>query len=229
MSALIKSGNSADFSTVRALAALRAETPIVSAIDEERDRVGRQLTALQAEIQTRDSEITLLHAEIEQAHKRGLEEGRERGRSEAEDRQASRVALLERSLGLAQESVADGIKALEQLAVLLARDCLDIILGNADYRSELVTEIVRTQAVRVERAMLVDVKVSREDFSDQESLNAIAERAGVTTSVLSTKTDMPSGDCLITLRLGSIDVGLGRQWGVLRETLDQIAAEDGTT
>lgn len=229
MSALIKSGNTIDLSAVRALAVLRAEKPAVSAVEEERERAGQQVAALQAALQAREAEIRVLHDEIVAAHARGLDEGRLAGRSEAEDRQAARVALLERSLEQARGDLGEGIKSLEQLAALLARDCLDVMIGNPEYRTELVSEIVRAQVARVEKSMLIDIKLSPDDFADAQVLAAVAERAGADTRSLSTSPKMTSGACVMTLRLGKMDVGLSRQWGVLREALDEIANRDGST
>lgn len=229
MNALIKSGSPNEASAVRRISVLRTEHPGVSAIDQERELGARQLATLQAELQARSLEVRALHDEVAAAYVRGQEEGRLAGRSEAEDRQAQRVALLERSLQQVQNEIGEGIKSLEQLAVLLARDCLDVLLGNPNYRAELVGEIVRTQVARVERSLLVDIRVSPDDFPDAQALAAVAGHAGIDTTSLSTSPSTPGGGCVMTLQLGKMDVGLAQQWGVLREALDEIGAREGST
>lgn len=226
MSALIKSGDLLDISVVRPLAAMN-EKPRVSEIEEERRRLLMRIAGLESEVRERETAIGKLEVEVELAHQKGHEEGRELGRREATDQQSERLLLLENSMRRAQEQLSSGLKSLERLSALLASDCLDMIFGNPDYRSEQVAQIIGAQMRRIEKAMLVDIKLSRDDFPDDQALIALSGRLGLSDMPVGTGADMASGGCVMTLRLGSMDVGVGRQWGVLREALAQIASLEG--
>jgi flagellar biosynthesis/type III secretory pathway protein FliH len=222
MSAIIKSGNFAGLSAVRAL-----DTPPPTAIvvhprvDEERERLRRAIATLEGERNQRDVAIEVLRKDVERAFEEGQAKGHKAGLAEAQDRETDRLKALEAATHAAHATLTADLGSLERLSALLARDCLDIILGNASDRAALVSEIVATQMAKIDKAMLLSIEVSRADFADDAALAALAERTGSATITASTAT-LPGG-CVMTLRLGRMHVGLDQQWGALREVLTDMA------
>lgn len=224
MSAIIKSGNLAELSAVRSLSPVTAlATAVVSRHDEERDRLRRRIDSLETELGQRDSVIANLKAEAKRAFDEGRAQGHEDGVAQADDRQAERISLLEGALRQARSELAGGIDALERLAVLLARDCLDMILGDGAHRAELLRKIVAAQIAKIEKSALLAVEVSGEDFKNEKALAAVAKHGGLPPALVIASRDIPSGGCLMRLRLGRIEVGINQQWGALRDLLAEMA------
>ncbi len=225
MSGIIKSGNVTDLSLVRPLSALPVATLAVfkSREDADRDHLRQRIAALDAEVRERNEAIQALRSDVERAYLEGKEEGRSAGSAQAEDRQAERLSLLDSGIRAALAKLSENVKALDRLAVLLAQDCLDILLGSSADRTDLVRRIITAQVGHLERSMLLDIEVSREDFPDEESLVAVARKVGVPSNMLTVGPGLSSGDCMINLRLGRLNVGLRQQWGALKDLLSEMA------
>jgi len=225
MSGIIKSGNFADLSVVRPLSALPVATLAVSKSreDEDREQLRRHIAALEAGVRERDEAIRALQSDVERAFKQGKEEGRSAGFAQAEDRQAERLSLLEAGIRAAQAKLSENMTSLDRLSVLLAQDCLDILLGSGADRADVVRRIIAAQVGQIDKSMLLEIEVSREDFPDGESLVALARKVGLPTTMLAAGHGLASGDCMINLCLGRMNVGLRQQWGVLKDLLTQMA------
>jgi flagellar biosynthesis/type III secretory pathway protein FliH len=76
------------------------------------------------------------------------------------------------------------------------------------------------------RAMLVDIRLSRLDFPDEADLASLADRVGSQSFRLVAGDDLPSGGCVMTLRLGRVSVGIDQQWPALRNLLDEMASPE---
>ncbi len=219
MSGIIKSENANGLTQVRPLAAL---TAAMTKQDEERERLRRRIAALEADLNQRDKTIENLHGDVIRAREEGMEDGRKAGLAEAQDLQAERLVLLETAMNRAQSELAASLQSLERLAPLLAQECLEIVLGDADDRAGLLSRIVRAQMGKIDKAALLGIELSRQDFPDEDALAAFASRSGLAAVAL-TASDMPGGGCVMTLRLGRMDVGIHQQWGVLRDLLGEMA------
>jgi flagellar biosynthesis/type III secretory pathway protein FliH len=218
MSTLIKSSSGA---VVRPLgAALR---PPVSPLEEECERLRQRIAALEGELGRRDATIAELHAEIPRTEEKAKAEGRALGFNDAQDRQEERVALLDAGIRQAQTRLNENMSSLERLAALLARECLDTVLGDAKHRASSVRKIIASQVAKIEKSSVLAIELSKADFPDDEALAALAQELRPAT--LGASEAMAPGGCRMTLRLGTIEVGLDRQWTSLRAVLDSIAAE----
>lgn len=220
MSALIKSSQGA---AVRPFnAALR---PPVSPLEEECERLRQRIAALESELGRRDATIVDLRAEIPRMLEKGKAEGHEAGLNDAQDRQEERLALLGDGIRQAQTKLNENMTALERLAALLARECLDVVLGDAKHRASSVRKILANQVARIEKSSVLAIELSKADFPDDESLSALAQE--LRHASLTASEAMAPGGCRMTLRLGTLEVGLDRQWTSLRAVLDSIATEGG--
>lgn len=228
MSAVIKSGDASARSLVRQILFANAGPPqkVRSEDDEVRERMQRRLAALESEIRQRDGEIAGLHREVEAAYARGKVQGHTEGLAAAERRDSERFALLETASRRASAVFENALVSLERLSALLARDALDIILGDSDHRKEALAKIIRAEVAKIEKSALVEIAVSAEDFPDKRALTAALKRAGVLPGVAVTVLDLPGGSCEMKLRLGRQDVGVNQQWGVLRERLTELSSPE---
>ena len=197
-------------------------SPVVKSEDES-DRLSQRIVALEAELHQREATISRLHGEVEDALTRGKEEGRKEGLAAADDRQNERLRVLENGLERAQDEFAASLASLERLAALLARDCLDIMFGDSEYREEMLGGLIAAQMAKIEKSALLAVVLSQQDFADKSALTKFAKRTGVAAMRFSLDADLPSGACLMRLKLGNHEIGIGQQWGVLRDHLNELS------
>jgi flagellar biosynthesis/type III secretory pathway protein FliH len=225
MSAIIKSGSTAGLAAVRSLSSVNAlaSRKVPSKEDEERERLLRRVSVLEGESVQRDAAIADLRAEIDAAFARGKAAGREDGLAEAERREAERLSLLEKAMGEAGRDLAGSLSSLERLAALLARDSLEVILGDPAYRQELLAALIAKQVAQVEKSALVEISVSVDDFPTRSSLSDIAGKAGLGARIFATSADIAPGGCTMRFRLGSQEIGIDQQWGAVRERLAELS------
>jgi flagellar biosynthesis/type III secretory pathway protein FliH len=214
MTGIIKSGSTGFDARVRPL----AFAAIDSAPDPELVQLRDRVLDLEAALAERDAAAERLKEAAETAHAEGEAAGREAGRAEADDRRADALARLEEAAGRSVAALEDRLQAADQLAVLLAATCLDTMFGAPGPRAALVGDLIRHQLDALRRESVVEICVSAEDF---QSADEAAAAAPGCTIVLSD--EIASGDCTIRLDLGTLDIGLGQQWGRLRAALEGMA------
>jgi flagellar biosynthesis/type III secretory pathway protein FliH len=225
MSGVIKSANHAGLSTVRGLGEAHPASSIIpiGKHDEERDTLLRRIARLEEDLRRRELEAEELRASIEQAREEGIGQGYESGLIAAEDRQAERLELLKKSMVKAQASLTDSLGSLSRLSALLAQDCAEILLGKADDRAEFIARIIETQIAKIDRGMVCEIGLSRLDFPDDQALGTLVERLGSPSIQCLAREDLPSGACIMALKLGRMSVGIDQQWPMLRDLLRQLA------
>lgn len=226
MTSLIKSGTADNTIAVRSLAAARTPPPHAPQ-DDEMAALRRRIAELDSAAASHRANIERLRTQNQQAVTEAREAGRKQGLAEAGTREAERLQLLERNLTTARLELSATLPALERLAVLLARDCLEMILGEAESRADLLCAIIRTQLGRIERAAVLRVTLSTADFPDGEALQQFAARSAAPEICFAPDATLPAGGCRISLRLGEIEVGLDRQWPAMRAFLDALALPEG--
>lgn len=223
MSRLIKSSSVSGLAAVRTLSHALAVREAPSKQDEENERLRRRVAALEAEQRRSDASIASLRVEAEAAFEQGKSEGRQLGLAEAATREEDRLDLLAEALGSAHAEFAKSLASLERLAPVLARDALDMMLGNPDYRSELMEGAIAAELAKIEKAMVVAIIVSGADFPDAHSVSTAAKHLGVQPSLFAATAEIPSGHCTMKLRLGAQEIGISQQWGILRERLAELS------
>lgn len=217
MNAIIKSGSDAGEAMVRPLAIATMRT---AEKDTPLDTLSRRIAELEADIAKRDQRETGLEKEIEASFERGKEAGFALGVNEAGRLERERLELLEVGVQSARAHLAQSLAGAERLAVLIARDCLDKLLGEPDFRAETVRGLIRAQIAMIEQDAVVSIKVSLEDFPDDASFEDLKQ----STSGVAFETDenLASGDCMLKLRLGGADIGLTQQWGEISRLLNEM-------
>lgn len=190
--------------------------------------------ALQLELQQarqtledKDAEIAKLLEAIESAYKDGESDGRKAAREAAEDERETLLAALDDAANKAVEAMRVDMASLERLAVLLAIESLNKILGEPGAFADIAPRLIQNQMARLDPLSVVRMQVSPADFPDDARLAALAAGIGHPGLEIIAADDLKSGDCRINLVLGTLDVGLNQQWGQLRAVLEDLA-EPGT-
>lgn len=183
----------------------------------------REVARLRELLAERDAEIAT-HAE---ALATARAEGEAAGRAAAElDFAADHTAaleLLETGIAEAQAELAKAMPMAQAVALLALREVLDKLFGDPAQREELVAALLNRQLDRLGRELAVAVEVSRLDFPDTRDLARLAKATGLGAERLSALIDLPQGACRMRLRLGTLDLGIDRQWSAIRAVLDEFA------
>lgn len=217
MNAVLKSGSAALQTKVRPFAASLALRPAdPPPPDPELVRLSAALVEAETTLAERDKVIAGIPGRIEAASA----EGERKGRAAADEREAERLAMLGDAAERALARLGEEMASLERLGALLAITCLDRMLLNQAERAGTVTALLRAQLARLEAGAALSVQVSAEDFPSPEALAAITPAS----CEIIVSAALKSGDCIIQLRLGTLEIGINQQWGSLRATLEEIAA-----
>jgi flagellar biosynthesis/type III secretory pathway protein FliH len=227
MSALIKSGAERAFMRPLAAALTAPDHAPLSAQDEEREGLMRQIETLEEALRQREGAMAALRDDAVRQFSAGEENGRAAGLAEAQDRQAERLQLLESAITETRAELTETLASCQRLAGLLAQDCLDKILGAAADREILVERIIAEQVGKIDKAMILAVEVSQADFPASE-IAALGARLGLPEQSIVMRNDLSPGACEMVLRLGRMNIGLNQQWGALRAVLDDMAAPEGS-
>lgn len=199
-----------------AKAAAATVDPCYLALQREVDR----LTALLAE---KDAEIERGVKALDEAFKKGRDEGCAAALEEtAADREALAAnleAAVDRSLALLERELS----SMERLAVVLAVEGLEKILGTPGAFADIATQIIREQLGRLDRAAIVRIEVSAADFIDADCADALASQIGAPAAEICLCEDLASGDCRIKMTLGALDIGVNQQWGQLKAVLQELS------
>lgn len=222
MSAVLKSGSAAIEGRVRALAAFRPPAPPV---DPVRVKLAEDVEALTAALADRDAEVARLTEAFADAFAQGEDAGREAGRAEAEDGSAETLAVLQESAAAALARLDGALAGTDALAVLVARTCLERMLLDSEARIATVTDLIRGRLGELKSATVLRIEVSGEDFAAPQALTGLAALLGHPACEIVAVPALAAGDCAIRLQLGALEIGLGQQWGSLRDALDAMAAE----
>lgn len=227
---IIKANGSAAIEQVRALP--RAGQPAAEVTAPRPSPLQAELAAAQAELETLRAEaaqhqiaIEKLTQGVETAYREGEAAGRDQGRREAEERQTERLAALGEGVERAVDLFATSLSSeAEQLAVKIGREALRSILGNVGGYSDLLTRIVQKQIQAVGADSILTVDVSTDDFPDPAQLAALSAAIGHPGLDLRAIEALTSGECVLGLRLGTLDAGISRQWDGLDALLSDHAA-----
>jgi flagellar biosynthesis/type III secretory pathway protein FliH len=220
MTLILKSGSASLRDRVRPLAAnLTHGAP---AMDSERERLAGEVESLTVELASRDDAIARLKDEAERAFETGEAQGREAGRQEAEDRNADMLATIEGAAAQAVVRFADQLEAMERLALLVAQTCLDRMLLASEERSRIVGDLIRGQVAALKEGAAVRIQVSARDFGSPDALAQAGAAVASPGCEMIASEAFDSGDCVVALRLGTLEIGLNQQWGALRSELDAM-------
>ena len=182
----------------------------------------------QQELEARVAELVAELARREETHVVELEVARAKGASAAlaarSDAEARALDALKEALGAADASWRERLASWDTLSAGLARSVLERIFADPSDRVEEAVNLVRGRLGRLDLDSLVRIRVSASDFGDQDAL-AAASRAIGAKAELAADEALSSGDCVIDLKLGHVEVGAGAQWARVSSLLDRLERE----
>ncbi len=184
-----------------------------------------QVQVLSDELTAKEKELADLRRAVIEASEQGWAQGRAEGLQEAETREGERLRAVEKGLAEASSRLAESLAALEPLALLVARESLDKILGDPGAYPELIIRAVRRQLAGLKEQSVLAVEVSGADFRDSAAISRLATDIERPSTIVEIKEDLASGDCRLRLKLGTVEVGVGRQWDQLGRLLQELAGE----
>lgn len=184
-------------------------------IEPQQDDAAAQIAALRSELSALKSEIPDLLAK-ERAG--GIEAGRD-------ERDEANRLLQEALQDMAEKALTAWDRRLEQLnglSIDIARSVLGRILGNPDWRAELVEAAIAAQFRRLGEQAVTAIRLSAQDFPEAPSLAAAGQHGAI--AVESTK-QVASGTCQLELKIGRREIGPLSQWAEVDALLDELARE----
>lgn len=187
-----------------------------------------------------DPEITALKAEVielrrtlaltEADHAVALDSARAEGQAiaQAEHRRNDERALnaLSTTLDKANKALNERLGDAEKLGILFSANALEKVVGDASRYRDLVGECVSIQVEGLRRGAILSVRVSPSDFGDRAAIDALADKLGFDRQNISCDPALAQGDCHIELRLGAIELSVGKYWRDLQTLCRQLL--DGT-
>ncbi len=212
--------------TARKVVASRRPEPFV---DPEILALRREVEVLRRDLEQREAAIARHKSELEQASREGEARGREAGRREVEDNQASRLAALRQGVEQALLRYGEELASLERLAPLVAAAGLDRIIGSAPAQAKLLAKAVRRQIESLDGQALMRIEVSAADFADPAALADLPVAVGRPEVEVRAVEDLEAGGCRIKLALGALEVGIGQQWSRLRGALENMSEPDAAS
>lgn len=177
-----------------------------------------------SELEQAYAEQTLsLEAREEAAHQRGIDEGVKTGMARAVRDHAGQLDALQAGVSDALKDFRQQLQTVETLALDVTQAALEKIFGDAALCTELVVQTARHHISHVAADSAIGVQVSAADFPESAQLQeAFATLTRHTTLTVAANPQLPSGACLIDLKLGRLDVGLPQQMTHLAATLNAL-------
>lgn len=201
-------------STVRA-SETKAENPLAAE--------NRRLAAL---VEEREAEIAAHEGALAKAYSKGEEAGRLAMESEIEDDRAAALELLANGVEAAKMALDQALGNYESIALVVAQTALDKIFGDTESRKAMAAELIRHQFRQIGHDSFVSLVVSRADFPNTYEVAELATSLSVAPDRVRVSDDLAAGSCHMRMQLGTLEIGLDRQWGSVRALLADMIAID---
>lgn len=152
-----------------------------------------------------------------------------RGKADAEATferdEAKRLKALEAALTELVKQGRSQFKHIERLALLLCETSLEQVFGAERDLKDLSARALARQMRGLRRETILAVRVSESDFCDGRELAALEQRLGIGGSHIRLESDanLKSGDSVIQLRLGHVELSLPEHWSDVRQALLTMA------
>lgn len=195
------------------------ETPATDA-DEEKEALLQEIETLKLALAAADEAAS----EAERRARDGERLQAEKARESAQQAEAERLAALAASLDALSREWGERLADLDSLAVLIARAALSKLFDSWDEATAFVTRTIARQIRLIRREAIVAIRVSSDDFPNEQALNALASEAASGSIRILADPDMAAGECRADLQLGHIDLGAKAQRSQLANLLESLAA-----
>ena len=203
-------------STVRA-SETKAENPLAAE--------NRRLAAL---VEEHEAKIAAHEGALATAYSKGEEAGRSAMEFEIQDDRAAALELLVRGVESAKTALDQTLGNYESIALIVAQTALDKIFGDTEGRKVMAADLIRHQLRQIGHDSFVSLEVSRADFPNTQEVAELATSLSVVPERVRVSDDLAAGSCQMRMQLGTLEIGLDRQWGSVRALLDEMIAIDET-
>jgi len=184
----------------------------------------------EARLRARIAALEAASAEAEERHARDLEraraEGAEAALEERSDRDERALALLREAIGTATAGWEARLASWDGVATGLARAILSAVFADSDQCSGMVQACIARKLATLKTSAIVRIRVSPLDFTDADALDLLG-RTIPEGLELAADPGLGSGECLIDLRLGHVDLSLDSQWREIAQFLDSLEQRGG--
>ena len=150
-------------------------------------------------------------------------EGREAGALEASSQGKELLQRVSCGVAEALDRFTITMGELENLAALLAHTGLVKIFGEHNDMSDLVAKAISKSVSQLRDAAILSVAVSKSDFADISNRDMLPAVLQGETVQLCHDADLASGECLIALHIGTLDIGPHLQMEKFRTLLLELA------
>lgn len=182
-----------------------------------------EATDLRQQLSEMDERWSAFTAEARQAEANAFDRGVEQGERQAQQRDEERLQILAGAADEARMLLAGQLDQLQQLSLQIAQNALGKILGDSGRYPELIAQSIRHRCQQLSMELVTGIRVSAADFSDPSALSSLRAASG--SSIVETDPALESGACMIDLKLGHYDIGIGSQWHRLCAFLDELEQE----
>lgn len=186
---------------------------------------GDQLAELQATVRRLTEELALAEVRIKAAHEDGTREGYKTGIADSARRDQERLELLGETIRESLRIFSARLLQERDIAIELAVATVDTVLGNSVRLDHLVTATATKWAEDLGRSGLVRVRVSAEDFPDEDAIVSLNRTLEAVEVVIDGS--LGTGSCFLDLELGYVDASLPVQAEAARSFLLQHAKVAG--
>jgi flagellar biosynthesis/type III secretory pathway protein FliH len=175
----------------------------------------------------RDAEIACHPDAVEAAYAKGEVDGRAAAEDAFEDDRTAAFDALTEGISSARDDLRRAFEGFEALAILVAIEAIDKLTCNPEHYRAMLVDAITAQVHNIRDTGILSVTVSRCDFPDTREIAALEHSLGSASETLRVSDDLGQGECRINLELGEIELGLGRQWDVLKAMLAKLATDGG--
>jgi len=211
MSGLLKAA--AVDTTIRSLPERSAALPSANSL------VVDPVRSLEDRIAKLEAELARASAELPAQLGKAREEGRLAGLKERDESAAERRMLLERAASQAISAWVEQLASSHGLAIEISRTVLKRMIGNPDWHGELIQAAITKRLAELDARSLLSVRVSGDDFAEDE-LSSITSDP---TARIIVDPELESGECVVDLTMGHVELGRDAQWRRVAALLDELA------
>lgn len=183
----------------------------------------RHIESLALEIEKLQGKLRETALKAEAREEDAYRQGKAEGEAVALKHEQGCEQMLAKTLVELQEEFARGFGQFEVLSLQIAQTALSQIFGDKSHYHGMVEQILRHQVTRLKGELVLAIRVSRPDFPDAASLEALT--AACPDIDLRSDPTLEPGACVIEFRLGRMEAGVAGQWQRLTKVLEELENE----
>lgn len=179
---------------------------------------------MQAEVEALKREIESLNAELEREKAASFSAGENAAKSAFERDETLALEALETGISGALTSLKRTYDILESSALLLSHAALQNLFLDKSANAAIVSAFIKGHAQTLRKEAILEVQVSEHDFPDQAALRLLASDMDMNEANLNSSHTLKPGDCVMTLRLGKLELSISDYL----DGIGELAAETAT-